>query len=173
LSACGAVIPPPGEGFQEEFKNAPPWVQGSCDVVSEDADEPKLCGVGSIGGTRNISLARTSAVARARTDLARTLQNRVKAMIKDYQATTGDQLSVGDEQHVVDLSKQITNMNVSGTKVHETWVSTRNTYWAVVVLDVESFKRNLAEMKQINEKVREAIIQRADRAFKELDAETK
>jgi len=36
----------------------------------------------------NVALARSAAEGRARTELARSLQTRVKAMLKDYQAAT-------------------------------------------------------------------------------------
>ena len=93
-------------------------------------------------------------------------------MIKDYQATTGDMTAVGDEQHIVDVSKQITNMTLSGTSLRDTWISDTGAYFALVVLDTESFGQALDGMKQLNEKVRKAIIERADKAFRELDKET-
>lgn len=170
LTACGPTLPPPGEGFADEFRDAPPWVKNGCAAFEEES-EPVICGVGSMGGTRNISLARSSSVARARTDLARTLQVKVKAMIKDYQAATGDMNAVGDEQHVVDVSKQITKTNLAGTRVEQTWVSPNRTLWTLVVLDVESFKGTLDKMEQLDERVRKAIIERAEEAFRDLDKE--
>ena len=173
LAACGGgEKPPPGEGFQAEFDGAPKWVRSGCSAF--EGEKNIICGVGSMGGTRNISMARRAAIGRARTDLARTLQVKVKAMLKDYSATTGDLTAEasGDEQHVVDVSKQVTKFTLSGTAVHDTWISGRNTFWAIVVLDVEKFKNTLSGMQAIDEKVRKAIVERADKSFKELDNET-
>ena len=171
LAACSNDPPPPGEGFQKEFEGAPPWVQKSCSAF--EGEKAIVCGVGSMGGTSNISMARRAAIGRARTDLARTLQVKIRAMLKDYSATTGDLTAEasGDEQHVVDVSKQVTKFTLSGTAVQDTWISSRNTFWALVVLDVEKFKDTLSGMQAIDEKVRKAIIERADKAFKELDNE--
>ena len=52
---------------------------------------------------------------------------KVRSMLKDYQSTTtggaefGD--SANDEQHVVDVSKQITDISLTGTEIRDTWVS--------------------------------------------------
>jgi hypothetical protein len=159
--------------MKNEFIGAPDWVTKDC--ASYIKDNKKICGVGSIGGTRNPSLARTTAVARARTEIARTLQTRVTAMLKDYQATTSGGEYFGkyasDEQHVVDVSKQITNMTISGTVQKEIWVSKNGIYYVLVTLDIEKFKNIVQNMHSLPESVRKAVVQRADKAFKELDVE--
>ncbi len=159
--------------MKNEFIGAPDWVTKDC--ASYIKDNKKICGVGSIGGTRNPSLARTTAVARARTEIARTLQTRVIAMLKDYQATTSGGEYFGkyasDEQHVVDVSKQITDMTISGTEQKETWVSKNGIYYVLVILNVEKFKNIVQNMHSLPESVRKAVVQRADKAFGELDRE--
>ena len=84
-----------------------------------------------MGGTRNISLARTTATARARTEIARSLNTHVSAMLKDCQASTtgGSEYaeSASDEQHIVDVSKQITKASLSGTRLKKTWISPKGT----------------------------------------------
>jgi hypothetical protein len=159
--------------MKNEFIGAPDWVTKDC--ASYIKDNKKICGVGSIGGTRNPSLARTTAVARARTEIARTLQTRVTAMLKDYQATTSGGEYFGkyasDEQHVVDVSKQITNMTISGTVQKEIWISKNGIYYVLVTLDIEKFKNIVQNMHSLPESVRKAVVERADKAFKELDVE--
>ena len=159
--------------MKNEFIGAPDWVTKDC--ASYIKDNKKICGVGSIGGTRNPSIARTTAVARARTEIARNLQTRVLAMLKDYQATTSGGEYFGkyasDEQHVVDVSKQITNMTISGTVQKEIWVSKNGIYYVLVTLDIEKFKNIVQNMHSLPESVRKAVVQRADKAFGELDRE--
>jgi hypothetical protein len=159
--------------MKNEFIGAPDWVTKDC--ASYIKDNKKICGVGSIGGTRNPSIARTTAVARARTEIARNLQTRVLAMLKDYQATTSGGQYFGkyasDEQHVVDVSKQITNMTISGTVQKEIWVSKNGIYYVLVTLDIEKFKNIVQNMHSLPESVRKAVVQRADKAFGELDRE--
>jgi len=159
--------------MKNEFIGAPDWVTKDC--ASYIKDNKKICGVGSIGGTRNPSIARTTAVARAKTEIARSLQTRVTAMLKDYQATTSGGEYFGkyasDEQHVVDVSKQITNMTISGTVQKEIWVSKNGIYYVLVTLDIEKFKNIVQNMHSLPESVRKAVVERADKAFKELDVE--
>jgi len=164
----------PAEVMPGEFDGAPDWVLQGCSGYS--GDENALCGVGSMGGTRNTTLARTTAVARGRSEIARTLETLVKAMLKDYQSTTtgGEEFgtAASDEQHVVDVSKQITNFAISGAEPVESWVSDSGTLYALVVLDFEAFEDSIGRMNQLSESVRKAVRERARMAFEELDAET-
>jgi len=161
---------------QNEFDGAPDWVLRGCSAYWGDDAEAVICGVGSMGGTRNISLARTTAVARGRTEIARTLQTKVKAMLKDYQSTTtgGEEFgqAANDEQHIVDVSKQITQISLSGAEHQDTWISDSGTIYTLVVLDLERFQDSVNKMNQLNDRVREAVVERAGEAFAELDEET-
>jgi|GEM_PF-227717 len=166
---------PPGSTFQAELAGAPDWVIKGCNAYWGDKADDKLCGVGSMGGTRNISLARKTAVARGRTDIARSLQVRVKSMIKDYQATvTGGEgfgTESSDEQYVVDVSKQITDMTLAGTEMVEIWISPNGTVYALVALDAEKFKDAISKAQQLDEKVRKYVEDNAKKAFNDLDQE--
>jgi hypothetical protein len=168
LSAC-AGSQKPKEGLQAEMAGAPKWAQGDCQVGLPK--KTAICGAGSVSGMTNVALARSAAEGRARTELARSLQVRVKSMLKDYQAATqgGPDNKTDSEQHIEDVSKQITDVTLSGTRLQDTFVTDTGTYWARVVLDVEPFKESLGGMKDLDERVRSGIIQRADRAFTQLD----
>ena len=166
---CGA--PPPGNQLQADMAGGPDWVRKSCAAFSGEK-HAVICGVGVVKGTNNPAIAKSGAEGRARTAIARSLETRVKSMLKDYQSTTGDMRGASDEQYVVDVSKQITNLALSGTDLKDTWVSDTGAWWALVVLDTEAFSSALDGMKQLDEKVRKAIVERAEKAFRELDKET-
>ena len=173
--SCASHITSPAESMPDEFAGGPEWLVKGCGAVESDASHGVICGIGSMGGTKNISLARTTAVARGRTEIARTLQVTVKAMLKDYQATTtgGEEfrLAAADEQHVVDVSKQITDFTLAGTEMQDMWVSRASTVYALVVLDLEKFKDSVRQMTNLSEEIRKAVDMRAKAAFAELDAE--
>ena len=178
LGACAKKTPEPkpiDEVMGGEFKGAPDWVTKGCGIYFKAKGTPMICGVGSVGGSRNISLMRIDATARARTELARSLQVKVKAMLKDYQATTtGGQdfgTSAADEQNIVDVSKQITDMTLSGTELEDTWPSPNGTFYALVAMDVDKFKGAISKMGNLSDSVRKAVEERADKAFGELDEE--
>lgn len=158
-----------------DLRGAPSWVLRGCGEALKQ-ERTLVCGVGSAGGSRNISLARTTAVGRARTEIARSLQTKLKAMLKDYQATTtgGAELAAAaaDEQYVVDVSKQITQLSLAGTEQRETWLSPTGTLFVLVVLDIERFEQSLAQMNDLSEEIRRAVRERARSAFDELDRET-
>ncbi len=175
LGGCaGKPKDPPGNAIKNELKGAPDWVT-NCSSFWKDKDDVKICGVGSMGSTRNIGLAKSAAEGRGRTAIARALQVQIKSMLEDYQATTtgGEQFgkAASDEQHVVDVAKQVTDMSLSGTENTATWISDSGTYYVLMALDVEKFKEIVDNMTQLSESVRKAVVERADAKFKELDAE--
>jgi hypothetical protein len=175
LAACGGPEKPK-DALQAEMQGLPKWALGNCQESLKN--DKLLCGSGSVQGMSNLGLARSAAEGRARTALARTLQVRVKAMLKDYQAATqaspvsGAAQDTASEQHIEDVSKQITDVTLSGTRVEETFVSDTGTFWSLVVLDAESFKSALKEKKELDEATRQAILDRADQSFADLDANT-
>jgi hypothetical protein len=173
--AC-AGMPGPVMPDSSVLADAPDWVLQSCSAYWGDDDGARICGVGSAGGTKNISLARNAAIGRARTEIARSLQVKVKSMLKDYQATTtgGDEflIAAADEQYVEDVSKQITNMTLSGTAMQDTWVAHDGTMFTLVALDIDTFKDSLKSMTDLSETIRRAVKERADSSFRELDEVT-
>jgi len=175
-TGCGSSGPEkPSNVVNNEFEGAPDWVVKGCGAYFGDK-KAAICGVGSAAGSRNISMLRTAAQGRGRTEIARSLSVKVKSMLKDYQSTTtggeyfGEQAN--DEQHIEDVSKQVTNLTLSGTRLEDTWVSNSGTLYALMILDVDSFKDSIDKMGQLDEKVRAAVVDRANRAFAELDATT-
>jgi hypothetical protein len=154
---------------ETETVGLPPWAVGKCQDALKHRDA--ICGSGSIQGMSDLGPARSAAESRARSELARSLQVRVKAMLKDYQAATpgapeGDAVS---EQHIEDVSKQITDIALSGARLEDTFVSNTGTFWALVVLDTDEFKDSLTHMKGLGEGIRAHIIECADRVFRERD----
>jgi hypothetical protein len=172
---AGKSVPPkPETVMSNEFDGAPAWIVKGCNACWKDGEGKKMiCGVGSVGGTRNPAIAREAAIARARTDIARKLQVNIGAMLKDYQATTTGGENFGteasDEQHIVDISKQVTDMSLKGTELIDSWVSRNGTFYALVAMDENKFKDSINKMGNLSESLRKAIIQRSDRAFTDLD----
>jgi hypothetical protein len=173
--ACANNSNNANDNMPSEFAGAPGWVIQGCHAAANDDHDGNICGVGSFAGSKNISLARTAAMARGRTEIARSLGVKVKAMLKDYQSTTtgGEQFgtSANDEQQIVDVSKQITDMSLTGTEVKDTWVSRSGTYYALMVLDLERFENSVERMDRLDEGVRKAITKRAKESFGELSDE--
>jgi hypothetical protein len=167
-SGC-ASSPAGSPALDPELEGAPAWVIRGC-----PGGENRICGVGSASGMQNSALRRTAAIGRARTEIARNLQVRVVALLKDYASTTAGERDLratsDDEQHIVDVSKQITNMTLAGTEIMDTWISGSSTYYALVTLDVDKFSHTVSRMNQLSESVRSAVTERAEDAFGDLEA---
>jgi hypothetical protein len=177
VAACGGSAPaaeaPAPSALTLELAGAPEWVSDCTEHYP--AEQKVLCGVGSVSGMTNPGLARSAAEGRARTAIARGLQLQLAAMLKDYQASTegGASAKLASEQHIEDTARQITSMTLSGTRMDEHWISQAGTYYALVILDVQSFKGAVSGMAELDESTRAAIVARADKSFAELDAATK
>lgn len=171
LACGGATTPDPVQGaFSGALAGAPNWVLNCTEAV----DDGVLCGVGSAAGTRNISLARSTAQGRGRTEIARQLNTVVQSLLTDYQATvTGGEYfgtAADDEQMVVDVSRQITDVAVSGVRQTDTWISRDgNTLYVLMELDAEAFGQALAGLAGLDAGVREYVESNRQRSFDELD----
>ncbi len=159
-----------------EFDGAPDWVVKGCAAYWGDNPKEKICGVGSMGGTANIALARKTAITRGRAEIADTLSTRVQSLVQDYQATvTGGEnfgKAASDEQSVTAVSKTITDQTVVGTQMVDSWISKKSgTFYALVVMDMETFKKALSEMQTLDAGVRKFVEENAAKAFDQLDKE--
>ena len=158
-----------------ELANAPDWVTRGCSAFWGDENPAKICGVGSAGGSRNHALMVTAAQGRGRTSIARSLDLHVKAMLKDYQATTtgGEEFgtAASDEQHIVDVSKQLTDIDLVGVEQQDMWISPSGQVYVLMVYNAEKFSMAVSGMKNLSEQIRTAVIERADESFRELDDE--
>lgn len=173
MAGCSTTPTAPKDAIDNELADAPEWVRKGCNAYWEKKEPVRICGVGAMGSTRNAALARTGAMARARTEIARSLQTQVEAMLKDYQATTtgGEEygLAAADDQHVEDVSRQITETTLSGTELVDSWISRSGTFYALVSLDLERFQDAVSKMQNLSERVRQEVIRRSERAFGDLD----
>jgi len=175
VAGCAHKVPPsPDELMRKELQGAPEWVVKGCNSYWKAEEGKKMiCGVGSFSGTSNPTLAREAAIARARTDIAQKLQLNVNYILKDYQATTTGGARFGtdvaDEQHIEAISKQVSDANLTGSELVDTWISEIGTYYTLVALDAKKFKDTVSRMGSLSEPMRKAIVERADKLFEELE----
>ncbi len=177
LASCGSSPPPPANSaaaaMNREFEGAPKWVF-NCGS-SFGSKKNGICGVGSVANMTNPALARTAAEGRGRAAISRSMQVRVKTMLKDYQDATrgGAEGKAGaDEQKITDVSIQVSNRMLEGTQTQDLWVSKNGTLYALVVLNLDTFLSQLKDMQELDERMRTAISERAEKAFEETDART-
>jgi len=111
------------------YVGAPQW------VLMPEMEGGLAAGGSAKIGPAGLSFAKTEAMAAARDAMARQISVKVKNMFKSFTQTTG----VGDEQTVdkvaANVSKQVANQTLSGTKLKNTWISPCNELHVLVVMD--------------------------------------
>ena len=148
---------------------APDWI---CDAP---VDGVAVSAVGSFRATKaGTQFQKTQATAAARNQLAAQMKVHVKRLVKNYVETTG----VGDDETVdavsSDVSKQITNETLHGTKVFKTRVNPKSGVMYVLVgMDPANAAANAQEALKTSYNNQKAMWQKfmAKKAHAELDAE--
>jgi len=125
------------EALEEEFKHAPAW-------VLDGHTEGSISAVGSaVIGKSGIQFAKTEAVAHGRNELARQTSTRVKALVNNFVEQTG----LGDDQLVdrfsKQMTKQITNVTLSGSRQKDMWISPSKELYVLVVMDPAALKETV------------------------------
>lgn len=150
--------------LSDDLKGAPEWISKGCSSYWDDYERKNvICGVGSKRGTTNPSIARESAIARARGNLASKLKIRVNTIIKDYQASSSSGLNTVDQEDIKIINNQMSDTNLVHSELVDTWISPVGTYYALVALDVQHFKGTVNKMSTLPEPVQKAIIEDIDK----------
>ncbi len=161
------------EVLEEEFKHAPAW------VLNGHA-EGSISAVGSaVIGKSGMQFAKTEALAHGRNELARQTSTKVEALVKNFVQQTG----LGDDQLVdrfsKQMTKQITNETLSGSRQKDTWISPSSELYVLVVMDpvvvkeavkaqlTTTFKSDEAKWQEFKAKNGEAELdQEIEKAFR-------
>jgi len=154
------------EKEKDPLAGAPSWVTADC--RDHFQGEPVICGVGSVSGVASPSLARNTAMARGRTEIARYLQIQVTSVITDYQAAKGGTT----EQSIEDQSQQVSEMTLSGSRLASYFIGKDGTYYGLMVLEMKQFVTSIGQATTIDPGLREALIQNATKTFSARDTET-
>jgi hypothetical protein len=153
--------------WDRDAGGAPGWIRTGCRETPHPQANRSICGVGSMTSARSTTRARETAISRARTEVARSLQTRVEAMLADYTGASAEirRKRTNADQQIVDVSRQITRVSVSGIEVRRTWIADNGTVFVLVSLDVDRFRSSVRHMTDLSAHMRRAIDQRAESAF--------
>lgn len=153
--------------MQGEFANAPKWV-----MMPEM--EGGLAASGSAKMSKaGMSFTRTAAMANGRDELARIMNVKVSNLVKNFTQSTG----IGDdetvERVVSNVSKQVTQQVLSGSRMKDSWISPSNELYVLIVLDPAAAADAVKQSVQTSYKNEKALWQQfqAKKAQEELDAE--
>jgi hypothetical protein len=141
------------------------------DIPGWTNNAPAGCGVGIARFRGDTNVARTTAISRARADLAGSLETRVKAMIKDYQSQGEDTGKEFTEERVVQVSSQLTDQSLSGTRTVDSFMTNvePRDFYSLVCVDAKSFGELVQQMNSLSQTARDALKKRAEAEFHDMD----
>ena len=122
------------EALKEEFKNAPEWVlTGHLKETTSAVGSAKI-------GKGGLQFARTEALATGRDELARQVSVKVETLVNNFAQQTG----IGDDQMLdafsKQVSRQITDETLAGSRQQDIWISPSADVYVLVVMDNEQIK---------------------------------
>jgi len=126
-------------------KEAKPSIGAAADVPEWLNDFPPDDVIWGIGSAKQSSesMSMTTAEARARVAVARQLQTKVQAMFTDYNLDAGNVKNQANTSLQEDVSRQITNVDISGAKPIKRWKGKDGTWWYLVEMKKSDAKDKL------------------------------
>ena len=168
---CAKDVTTPDEQLPNDFAGAPEWVLQGCSAYWGDDGGARICGVGDAKIGSSMSIARTKAPSRARAEISRTLESKVKNMIKDFQEQVTDGESEMTAEQFSSTTVTLSKSTLNGTSVQDSWISGSNQLYMLVALDVEAFNNSVKQMDEMSDQLRQFIESRSRKSFAELDEE--
>jgi hypothetical protein len=167
LTICAVVL--------AACSGTPKWVAKGGGYMSEK-DRKAFYGVGAVTGIRNEPLAKETADNRARAALAQYVDTYTAYLMRDYAASTtaGDFTKSSEEQNVERALKTFVSAHMSGVQVVDRWERDEKngkTIYSLAKMDLDSFKQNITQMRELNEAARDFVRKNAERAFEKLQQE--
>jgi len=156
LAGCASKKPSLGSA-----SDVPPWLN---DFPSDDV----IWGIGSAKQSSE-SMSMTTAEARARTAIARQLETKVQAMFTDYNLDAGNVKNQANTSLQENVSRQITNVDISGAKPIQRWKGKDGTWWCLVELKKSDAKEKVSSILK-NEEAAYAQF-KAQQALQMMDAQ--
>jgi hypothetical protein len=151
----------------EILANAPTWVTEGCRSHWEDTESRRkvVCGIGSATSHRNRIAARDTAVARARSAIARSIQVTIENLVR--LEDTGTRSEDGEMRSIV---HQLTSASLPGCQVEAVWEAETGEVHALVSLQVAKVQRSVRNTRAFSPAAREDLAHRAALAFAAMDA---
>ena len=135
MTGCASKPPAP---VQSGPTSTPEWLN---DLPSDDV----IWGIG-VAKQSSVNLSMTTAEARARTAVARQLDTLVQAMFTDYNIDAGTAGNQANASMQEDVSRQITDINLSGAKPIKRWEAPDGTWWYLVEYKKSEAKSAIASI---------------------------
>lgn len=154
-------------------KGSSSWMDGGQpDWVTQGVvvKEGHISATGAVTGIKNGPLAWEIADQRARGQIAKALHSQVAVLLRDYNEAVGDDQTSREEQLVQRVQTTFAAQTLYGVeqigRYHD---RETDTYYVQVRWNQEHLRDIVSALSGLNDQAREAIRQRADRLFRELE----
>jgi len=139
-----------------------------------DKEQQAFYGVGAVMGIANKPLAKSTADNRARAEIAKVFETYSASLMRDYAASTtaGDFKKTSEEQNVEQTIKTFSANTLSGVMIIDHWTDPSDgALYSLARLDVDRFKENIQQARELNAAVRDFVKANAEKAFNQLEKE--
>ncbi|MDR0315980.1 MAG: LPP20 family lipoprotein [Treponema sp.] len=127
-----------------------------------------LWGIG-VAKQSSTQMSLTTAEARARVAVARQMSTKVQAMFTDYNLDAGNVNNQANSSMQEDISRQITNMDISGARPIQRWEAPDGTWWLLVEYNKANARSDIASILGNEEALYSQF--KAQQALQYLDAQ--
>lgn len=133
MSGCSTNEPTlTAQQIKNEFTDAPKWVLNTTEEQGLSASGSALVGKGGM------QFAITEAEANARVQMARQIEVKVSALLKTFTQQTGVSDGQTVDKVISDVSKQLTQQDVVGSKRKDMWISPSGELWVLMIATHET-----------------------------------
>lgn len=150
------------------LKGAPDWVNEGTNILN-DKKGRLFHGVGSAPAMGDMSLQKSTAENRARSEVARILSSYITAVSKDYVASATAGGETVTESSISRDIENVTKLNLSGVKIIGNWRDKKsNTIWSIAELDMKYMKETLKNTQTMNEGFKNFLDKNGDNVFDKM-----
>jgi len=143
----------------------PSWIDEPSSFLN-DSSGFGFVAVGVASNIPDVGLRRNAADAMARTELAKIFKSKIKNMIKIYRAEKNDE-TAHFEQHILEVTKVFTNMELLGTNIAKRWYDSKNdVQYSLAVLSREDYIKELKRMSQLDKQLQQFLLNKTELDFK-------
>ncbi len=174
-SACGSAGSVSISPEPDPLAAAPDWLIEGCRIHPSEAGRPHrddaqlVCGIGSAGPDRNPIAARQTAIARARSSIARTIEVTIESLVR-----IDDETESASDGILRSIVHQLTSTTLPACQLESVWQAPSGEVFALVSLRVsrlqESLQQSLQDHQAIPSATREDLARRAATAFAAMNA---
>lgn len=134
----------------------PAWLERGCRAHWADPAERRnvVCAIGSAPAHRNRVVARETAVARARSEIARSLEVTIESLVRLEEPGSGD-------ARLETIVHQLSSASLRGVRVEAVWRAPGGAVHALVSLDVDRVRESVRSHRALTPARREALAERA------------